>query len=140
MADFLSMIPVIRRIVYLRRLFDWLEESLEASGNSTIEGYLELPLALIESLEKMGDEIASVSLLKYCGKLRDLNAKIRATKGENADAAAIRLHLDHLPSTKEQYRVVEKDCLKSFIAWLIIPALLVLIVVLRSCGTPPCGI
>jgi hypothetical protein len=133
MTDVLAMIPVIRRIVYLRRLFDWLEESLEASSNSTIEGYPELSLALLESLERMGDEIASVSLLKYCGKLCALNEKIKATRGENADAAAIRLQLDHLPSIKEQYQIVKKDCLNTVIAWLVIPALIVLAIVLRSC-------
>jgi hypothetical protein len=133
MTDALAMIPVIRRIVYLRRLFDWLKESLEASSNSTIEGYPELPLALLESLERMGDEIASVSLLKYCWELRALNAKIRATRGENADAAAIRLHLDHLPSVKEQYQIVKKDCLNTIVAWLFIPAVIVLVIVLRTC-------
>jgi hypothetical protein len=133
MTDVLAMIPVIRRIVYLRRLFDWLEESLEASSNSTIEGYPELPPALLESLERMGDEIASVSLLKYCGKLRALNEKIKATRGEHADAAALRLHLDHLPSIKEQYQIVKNDCLNTVIAWLVIPALIVLVIVLRSC-------
>jgi hypothetical protein len=133
MTDVLAMIPVIRRIVYLRRLFDWLEESLEASSNSTMEGYPELPLALLECLERMGDEIASVSLLKYCGKLRALNSKIRATRGENADAAAVQLHLDHLPSIKEQYQIVKKDCLNTVIAWLVIPAFIVLVIVLRTC-------
>ncbi len=127
------MIPVIRRIVYLRRLFDWLEESLEASSNSTIEGYPELPFALLECLERMGDEIASVSLLKYCGKLRALNSKIRATRGENADAAAMRLHLDHLPPIEDEYRRVKKDCLKAVAAWLVIPVLIVLVISLRSC-------
>ena len=34
MNDVLVMIPVLRRDVYLRRLFDWLRESLKASRAS----------------------------------------------------------------------------------------------------------
>ncbi len=70
MSDILAMIPVLRRLVYLRRLFDWLKESLEASRNPTASGYPEIPALLLESLERMGDQITSVSLLKYCEELR----------------------------------------------------------------------
>ena len=133
MNDVLVMIPVLRRVVYLRRLFDWLDDSLKASGNSTVNGYPELPGRLLESLERMGDEIASVSLLKYCEKLRALNERIRSVKGPGASAAAMELQLDHLPRIEDQYQLVRRDCLKTIIAWLVIPALIVLVIALRSC-------
>jgi len=133
MNDVLAMIPILRRFVYLRRLFDWLGESLKASGSSTVNGYPELPVRLLESLERMGDEIASISLLKYCEKLRALNEKIKSIKGQNADAAAMELLLEHLPGMEDQYQVVRKDCLKTVIAWLVIPIVIVLVVTLRSC-------
>lgn len=133
MNDVLVIIPVFRRVVYLRRLFDWLDDSLKASRNSTINGYPELPVLLLESLERMGDEIASVSLLKYCEKLRALNEKIKSIKGQDADAGAIMLLLDHLPRIEDQYQIVRRDCLNTVIAWLIIPAFIVLVIALRSC-------
>ena len=89
MNDLLRMIPVLRRLVYLRRLFDWLDDSLKASHKSTVNGYPELPTCLLESLERMGHEIGSVSLLKYCEELRALNGRIRSVKGAGAAAAAM---------------------------------------------------
>ena len=133
MDDALAMTPALRRLVYLRHLFDWLEESLKASHNSTVNGYPELPACLFESLERMADEIASVSLLKYCEKLRALNERIRSVKGPGAAAAAMELQLDHLPPIEDQYHLVRRDCLKTIIAWLVIPALIVLVIALRSC-------
>ena|SRR6266536_1894950 len=135
MNDVLAVIPVLRRFVYLRRLFDWLGESLEAARNSTVNGYPELPACLLESLERMASEIASVSLLKYCENLRALNKTIKSIKGSGAAAAAMELQLDHLPPIKDQYRLIRRDCLTTVIAWLIIPALIVLVIALR-CWRP----
>jgi hypothetical protein len=133
MSDVREIIPVWRRIVYLRRLFHWLSESLEASRHSTANGYPELPVILLESLERMGDEIASVTLLKYCDKLRALNVRIRATKGLGADAQAVDLQLGDLPDAQDQYEAVRRDCLKTVVAWLIIPTLIIPMIALRSC-------
>jgi hypothetical protein len=135
MNDVRALIPVLRRVVYLRRLFDWLGESLQASSNSTVNGYPELPILLLASLERMGDEIASVALLRYCEKLRALNVRITATKGPgpDADARVVDLQLDCLPDMEDQYRIVRKDCLKTVIAWLVIPALIIFVIALRSC-------
>jgi hypothetical protein len=134
MNDALAIIPVFRRLVYLRRLFDWLNDSLKASHNSTGGGYPELPACLLESLERMADEIGSVALLKYCEKLRALNERIRLVKGPGAAAAAMELQLDHLPPIEDQYQLVRRDCLKTIIAWLVIPALIVVVIALRSCS------
>src|SRR5438067_2144444 len=111
MNDVLAMIPGLRRLVFLRRLFDWLKDSLEAAGKSTVDGYPELPNALLKSLKHMGDEIGSVSLLKYCEQLLALNEAIKSTRGTNADAAAMRLQLNHLPRIEDQYKTVRRDCL-----------------------------
>jgi hypothetical protein len=132
MNDFLAMIPGLRRVVYLDRLFDWLGHSLEASRTSTINGYPEVPLLLIESLERAGQEIASVSLLKYCEQLRGLNSRIRNANAAGA-AARIDLQFDHLPLITEQYKTVRRDCLKADATWLFIP-LIVLILAIRYCG------
>ena len=135
MKDILAIIPGLRRIVFLRRLFDWLNESLQASRNSTTKGYPELPDLLLKSLERMGDEIASVSLLKYCDMLQALNARIKAIKGpgSDADAGAIALQLDYLPDVEDQYKMVRRDCLKTIVAWAVIPAMVIIVIGLLSC-------
>jgi hypothetical protein len=134
MSDVLAMIPVLRRLVYLRRLFDWLNEYLEASRNPTAAGYPEIPVVLIESLQRLGEQIASVSLLKYCEQLRNLNTQITLTKREGAEAARIEFWFEHLPRAEEQYRIVRGDCVKTVVAWLLIPALIVVVIVaFRSC-------
>ena len=136
MNDVLVMIPVLRRVVYLRRLFAWLDDSLKASHNSTVNGYPALPACLLESLERMGDEIASVSLLKYCERLRALNERIKSiNKGPGAAARAMELQLDDLPPIEDQYQLVRRDCLKTVIAWLVIPALIALVIAVR-CWRP----
>jgi hypothetical protein len=134
MSDILAMIPVVRRLVYLRRLFDWLKEYLDAARAPTARGYPEIPALLIESLEHMGQQIASVSLLRYCEQLRTFNEQISATKRENAEAARINFWFDHLPQAEEQYRIVRKDCLKSIVAWLTLPMLIVVLFAVRSCS------
>ena len=133
MNDVLALLPGLRRFAYLSSLFDWLRRSLEAAHNSTVGGYPEIPASLLESLQSMAEEIGSVPLLEYCEKLRALNRAIRSIQGSGGDAAAMRLHLEHLPPVEDEYRRVRKDCLKAVAAWLVIPVLIVLVISLRSC-------
>ena len=133
MDDVLALIPGVRRFAYLRSLFEWLRRSLAAAHNSTIGGYPELPVSLLESLQRIAEEIGSVPLLEYCEKLRALNRAIRSTQGLGGNAAAMRLHLDHVPPVEDEYRRVRKDCLMAVAAWSVIPVLILLVVSLRSC-------
>src|SRR5438093_11594441 len=111
MDDVLALIPGVRRFAYLRSLFEWLRRSLAAAHNSTVGGYPELPVSLLESLQRIAEEIGSVPLLEYCEKLRALNRANRSTQGLGGNAVAMGLHLDHVPPVHDQYRRVSKEFL-----------------------------